>query len=65
MSFREIATLLSLFITTGQRGADCRVSRDDGRALFVKLVAAFEAFHPAGGVNYLLFAGEEGMAFAA
>jgi len=65
MSFREIATLLALFIMTVQRGVDCRVSRDDGRTLFVKLVAAFEAFHPAGGVNYLLFAGEEGMAFAA
>ena len=65
MSFREIAMLLSLLEMTGKRGADCRVSRDDGRALFVELVAAFEAFHPAGGVNYLLFAGEERMAFAA
>ena len=35
------------------------------RTLFLNLVAAFEAFHPAGGVNYSQFAGEEGMAFAA
>ena len=35
------------------------------KTLFLNLVAAFEAFHPAGGVNYPQFAGEEGMAFAA
>jgi hypothetical protein len=34
-------------------------------ALFLNLVAAFEAFHPAGSVDYLLLAGEERMAFAA
>ena len=31
--------------------------------LFLNLVATFEAFHPAGSINYLLLAGEEGMAF--
>jgi hypothetical protein len=44
-------------------------SRERGKQglipLVAKFVAAFEAFHPAGGVNYLLLAGEEWMALAA
>jgi len=65
MSFREITVLLSLLAITAKRGVDCRVPRDDGRVLFLDLIAAFEPFHPAGGVNYLLLASEERMAFAA
>ena len=32
--------------------------------LFLYLVATLETFHSAGGINYLLLAGEERMAFA-
>ena len=67
---------LALLAMTEKKDADCHGTAclamtkrskgcNDGRALVAKLVAAFEAFHPAGGVNYLLLAGEEWMALAA